>query len=87
MDKYTLQYILSVPKFTANLNCIYLSIDSGIILKQMQYRFVVNFWYTQYGGFSKQYITKGPRSVLQNRRFPFQKTIFKIISHWYATAE
>ena len=33
--------LLSVPKFTANLYCICLSIQS--ILKQMQYRFAVNY--------------------------------------------
>ena len=35
-------YILSVPKFTANLYCICLSITKSI-LKQVQYRFAVNF--------------------------------------------
>ena len=34
--------LLSVPEFTANLYCIWLSI-AQIILKRMQYRFAVNF--------------------------------------------
>ena len=38
----TLKVILSVPKFTANLYCICFSKICGI-LKQMQYRFAVNF--------------------------------------------
>ena len=35
--------VRSVPKFTANLYCICLSLDLWYILKQMQYRFAVNF--------------------------------------------
>ena len=38
-----IKQLCSVPKFTANLYCIYLIVNLKYILKQMQYRFAVYF--------------------------------------------